>query len=192
MVRGHTSSLYLSSFDSKKISSIHLKSYLYGYFQSNIELPRSEYDPFQVGSATVRHHFDYQTFTISRDGELKVENKLESRPKSITLESFRTAIDPELASWIIDLTLQILINNTIKDLICDGPLWKMDLTDVDGKKYCCSGCMWADPEYDEMKLSKEIRSLLSSSSANREFSIFDPSRLVLFDGFHDEEADEEE
>ena len=139
-----------------------------------------------------RDGLDFQTFSISRDGELKVESKAETGHRPVVVESFRTFIDSKVASEIVDLMVETLLNAPLIAMKCDGPTWEMTLTGADGSRYKCGGCMWADPEYNGLKLSERIRTLLMFHFIAREYSIFDPMRLVLFDGFNNEEDEEED
>ena len=87
----------------------------------------------------------------------------------------------------MDIVVSAMIDSPFISLVCDGPSWEMTLTDADGKRYQCGGCMWADPEVDGFKLSEHIRALLAPIFIEREYSLFDPSKMALFDGTREKE-----
>jgi len=158
------------------IQRMTLKSHLYGFFG-----PHAVSDLFT----------DYQLFTISRDGTVSVVCKSEYGPKPTEVESLRCKIKETLASAIIDQSVLILENSPNVSLVCDGPSWSLSLKDTNGKRYFSQGCMWADPEYNNQKLSEYIRERLSFGLSDREYSIIDLSKLALFDGIKDEKEPNE-
>ncbi len=166
---------YLSAPEGAVLQKFYLKSYLHGYF-----------DCISLSEDRV----DYQTFSISRDGYLRITAKSEYNGKSVQLESLNTVIDPKAASDIIDQTFKTLVLTPRTILICDGPSWEMTLTFSDGSRSKIDGCMWADPELNGVRLSEYIRVILQTALTVREYSIIDPWRLALYDGLRDDdEAD---
>ncbi len=137
---------------------------------------------------THEYSIDYQALSVYRSGEIKVENKSLYGKSPYTVEGLKTYVDPGAAVYIINMTRWVMAQTSdeITDVL--APLWNLQIVFTEGIRNC-HGCMNQEPTVRNVHLSELIRDTLRKEMEKRANTIFDPDKLVLFDGGPKEQKD---